>query len=63
MEKGIRTGTESVKDAAKSGRPVIVTGKNSVSKIRKLIVSDVMANTPFAILIKPLAHHYREYLF
>ena len=34
------TGTESVKDAAKSGQPVTVTGKNNVSKVKAIIESD-----------------------
>lgn len=40
MEKEILTGTKSVKDAAKSCRPVIVTGKATVSKVRKMVESD-----------------------
>ena len=38
--KKFLTGTESVKDAAKSGRPVTVTGKANVSKVREIIESD-----------------------
>ncbi len=34
------TGTESVKDAAKSGRPVTATGKTNVSKVREIIESE-----------------------
>ncbi|XP_062582211.1 histone-lysine N-methyltransferase SETMAR-like [Saccostrea cucullata] len=34
------TGTESVKDAAKSGRPVTVSGKRNVSKVKEIIESD-----------------------
>ena len=34
------TGTVSVKDATKSGRPVIATGKTNVSKVREIIDSD-----------------------
>lgn len=39
-EKEILTGTESVKDATKFGRPVIATGKANVSKVRKIDDSD-----------------------
>lgn len=34
------TGTVSVKDAAKFGRPVTITGKANVSKAREIIESD-----------------------
>lgn len=34
------TGAESVKDASKSGRPVIVTAKKNVSKVREIIAID-----------------------
>lgn len=34
------TGTESIKDAAKSGRPVTVSGKTNVSKVKEIIESD-----------------------
>ena len=37
--KKFLTGTESVKDAAKSGRPVTVTGKANVSKVKEMIQS------------------------
>lgn len=42
MRKTILTGTESVKDAAKSGRPVIVkaTGSTNVSKVKVIFESD-----------------------
>ncbi|XP_062593106.1 histone-lysine N-methyltransferase SETMAR-like [Saccostrea cucullata] len=34
------TGTESIKDAAKSGLPVTVSGKTNVSKVKEIIESD-----------------------
>ena len=38
--KKFLTGTEFVKDAAKSGRPVTVIGKTNISKVREIIESD-----------------------
>ncbi|XP_061176095.1 cerebellin-1-like [Saccostrea echinata] len=40
VEKELLTGTESVKDAAKSGRRMNVTGKANVSKVEEIIESD-----------------------
>ena len=36
-----QTGTESVKEATKSRRPVTATGKTNVSKVREIIETDV----------------------
>ena len=58
METEILTGTESVKDAAKSGRPVTVTGKTNVSKVKDRIESDGRYTTR-DIFLKLLAYRYR----
>lgn len=40
--KKFLTGTESIKDAAKYGRPVTVTGKANVSKVGEIIENDCL---------------------
>lgn len=51
------TDTESVKYPAKSGRPVIVTGKANASKVKEKL--EVMADKRFVLLLKLLAYRYR----